>query len=155
MRCYLTDTKSCNLKIVEKSNQIFIAYNYKYKNVGNIIEQTVLPALKILKIEYKIAKEELRTKDFFCKICELIQESRYFLANLTNPNFNVGLELGLALGLNKNIILISSRRAKLPSNLIRQEVLLYSNDKEELKNKIIKLFKKVTEKSQNFDLVFH
>lgn len=143
MRCYLTDTKNCNLKIVKKSNQIFIAYNYKYKNVENIIEQAILPALKVLKIEHKIAKEELRTKDFFCKICELVQGSSYFLANLTNPTFNVGLELGLALGLNKDIILIASKRTKLPSDLIRQEVIFYSSNIEELKNKIIELFKKL------------
>lgn len=141
MRCYLTDIKNCNLKIKEKPNQIFIAYNYKYKSVEKIIEETVIPSLKLLKINHIIAKEELRTKDFFCKICELIQSSKYFLANLTNPTFNVGLELGLALGLNKDIILIASKRTKLPSDLIRQEVIFYSSDTGELKNKLIKLLK--------------
>jgi len=99
MKCYLTGHKICNLKIKEKPNQIFIAYNYKYKNVERTIKEAIIPALDELKIKYKIAKHEIRTKDFFCKICELIQESKYFLANLTNPTFNVGFELGLALGL--------------------------------------------------------
>ena len=40
MRCYLTDTKDCNLKIKEKPDQVFIAYNYKYKNVQKVIEMT-------------------------------------------------------------------------------------------------------------------
>ena len=141
MRCYLTDTKDCNLKVRENPDQIFIAYNYKYKSVQNIIEGAVIPVFKQLNIRPKIAKEELRTKDFFCKICELIQSSRYFLANLTNPTFNVGLELGLALGLNKDIILIASKRTRLPSDLIRQEVIFYSGDVEDLKNKIIRLMK--------------
>ena len=141
MRCYLTDTKDCNLKVKEKPDQIFIAYNYKYKSVQNIIEGAVIPAFKQLKIKPRIAKEELRTKDFFCKICELIQGSKYFLANLTNPTFNVGLELGLALGLNKYIILIASKRTRLPSDLIRQEVIFYTSDTKDLKNKLLKLLK--------------
>lgn len=141
MRCYLTDTKDCGLKIKEKPNHVFIAYNYKYKNVQSIIEDGVIPAFKALKIVHKIAKEEIRTKDFFCKICELIQGSRYFLANLTNPTFNVGLELGLALGLNKDIILIAHKRTRLPSDLIRQEVIFYSKDPEELKDKLEKMLK--------------
>ncbi len=94
MRCYLTGSKSCNLKIKEKTNQIFIAYNYKYKNVEKVINEVVFPTLDQLKIGYKVAKLEISTKDFFCKICELIQSSKYFLANLTNPTFNVGLGFG-------------------------------------------------------------
>jgi hypothetical protein len=141
MRCYLTDTEECNLKISEQPDRVFIAYNYKYKSVQKIIEEAVLPALQELGIEPRIAKEELRTKDFFCKICELIQGSRFFLANLTNPTFNVGLELGLALGLNKIIILIASRKTRLPSDLVRQEVIFYSGDSSDLKNKLVKMIK--------------
>ncbi len=141
MRCYLTDTKECSLKVTERPDQVFVAYNYKYKSVQKVIEEAVIPTFKLLKLEPKIAKEELRTKDFFCKICELIQGSKYFLANLTNPTFNVGLELGLALGLNKDIILIASKRTRLPSDLIRQEVIFYSGDAVDLKDKLIKLLK--------------
>jgi hypothetical protein len=137
MRCYLTGSKACSLKIKENPSQIFIAYNYKYKNVGKVVEEAVFPALKKAGLKYKVARLEIRTKDFFCKICELIQESKYFLANLTNPTFNVGLELGLALGLEKEIILIASRRTKIPSDLIRQEVIFYSKDMEDLKVKVI------------------
>lgn len=143
MKCYLTGHKVCNLKIKEKKNQIFIAYNYKYKNVEKIIEEAIIPALNQLNIKYKIAKLEIRTKDFFCKICELIQESKYFLVNLTNPTFNVGLELGLALGLDKEVILIASKRTKLPSDLVRQEVIFYSKDLEKLKIDFIKCFKNI------------
>jgi hypothetical protein len=141
MKCYLTGNKVCNLNIKEKPDQIFIAYNYKYKNVEKSVEEVIIPALNQLNIEYKIAKLEIRTKDFFCKICELIQQSRLFLANLTNPTFNVGLELGLALGLDKEVILIASTRTKLPSDLIRQEVIFYSKDMDKLKNDFIKCIK--------------
>ena len=143
MKCYLTGHKVCNLDIEEKPDQIFIAYNYKYKNVERTIEEAIIPALNNLKLNYKIAKLEIRTKDFFCKICELIQESKYFLANLTNPTFNVGLELGLALGLDKGIILIASKRTKLPSDLVRQEVIFYNKDMGKLKQDFIKCFKNI------------
>ena len=143
MKCYLTGHKVCNLDIKEKPDQIFIAYNYKYKNVETTIEEAIIPSLNNLKLNYKIAKLEIRTKDFFCKICELIQESKYFLANLTNPTFNVGLELGLALGLDKSIILIASKRTKLPSDLVRQEVIFYNKDMGKLKQDFIKCFKNV------------
>jgi hypothetical protein len=141
MRCYLIGSKTCSLKIKEDPRQIFIAYNYKYKNVEKVIEQAVFPAIKKAGLKYKVARLEIRTKDFFCKICELIQGSRYFLANLTNPTFNVGLELGLALGLEKEIILIVSRRTKIPSDLIRQEVIFYSRDLEDLRDRIIRCIK--------------
>jgi len=133
MRCYLTGSKICTLNVKERANQIFIAYNYKYKNVERVIEKAIIPALKSLNVKHRIAKKELRTKDFFCKICELIQQCRYFLANLTNPTFNVGLELGLALGLNKDVILIASNRTKIPSDLVRQEVIFYGKDLDKLK----------------------
>ncbi len=85
-----------------------------------------------------MAKLEISTKDFFCKICELIQNSKFFLANLTNPTFNVGLELGLALGLEKEIILIASSRTKIPSDLVRQEVIFYTKDIENFKENLTK-----------------
>ncbi len=133
MKCYLTGNKICGLNVKEKSNQVFIAYNYNYKNVERIIEEVIIPALKSMNIKHKIARQEIRTKDFFCKICELIQQSRYFLANLTNPTFNVGLELGLALGLNKEIVLLASKRTKIPSDLVRQEVIFYGRDLDKLR----------------------
>jgi len=143
MRCYLTGYKNCNLKIKEKPDQIFIAYNYKYKNVEKVINEAVFPALCQLGIKYKVAKLEISTKDFFCKICELIQSSKYFLGNITNPTFNVGLELGLALGLEKDIILVASRRTKIPSDLVRQEVIFYSKDIVDFKNRFIECIKKL------------
>jgi len=136
MRCYLTGSKACSLKKKENPSQIFIAYNYKYKNVEKVIEEAIFPALKQIGLKYKVARLEIRTKDFFCKICELIQESKYFLANLTNTTFNVGLEMGLALGLQKEIILIASRRTKVPSDLVRQEVIFYYRDMENLKARV-------------------
>ena len=50
MKCYLTGNKVCNLGIEEKRNQIFIAYNYKYKNVERVIEDIIIPALDELNI---------------------------------------------------------------------------------------------------------
>jgi len=96
-----------------------------------------MPALNELNVKYKIAKLEIRTKDFLCKICELIQQSKYFLTNLTNPTFNIGFELGLVLGLDKEIILIASNRTKLPSDLVRQKVIFYGRDLNELKDDFI------------------
>lgn len=141
MRCYVTGSKTCSLKIEGNSRQIFVAYNYKSKNVEKVIEQAVFPAVRQAGLKYKVARLEVRTKDFFCKICELIQESKYFLANLTNPTFNVGLELGLALGLEKEVILIASRRTRIPSDLVRQEVIFYSKNMEDLQIKLVNCIK--------------
>lgn len=38
MKCYLTGHKIYNLNLNEKSDQIFIDYNYKYKNAEKNIE---------------------------------------------------------------------------------------------------------------------
>jgi hypothetical protein len=141
MKCYITGARTCSLKIKEDPGQIFIAYNYKYKNVERVIEDAVFPALEKAGLKYKVARLEIRNKDFFCKICELIQGSKYFLANLTNPTFNVGLELGLALGLEKEVILIASGRTRIPSDLIRQEVIFYSKNMEDLQARLMSCIK--------------
>ena len=67
----------------------------------------------------------------------------YKVCNLTSPTFNVGLELGLALGLDKEVILIASKRIKLPSDLIRQEVVFYGKDLEKLKSDFIIYFRNI------------
>ena len=141
MKCFITGNKKWSLDIKEKPDEIFIAYNYKYKNVEKTIEEAIIPALKAMNIKPRIAKQEIRNRDFFCKICSLIQQSQYFLANLTNPTFNVGLELGLAFGLDKEVILIASKRTKIPSDLIRQEVIFYDRDMDKLKDNFISCMK--------------
>ncbi len=67
MKCYLTNSKNCHLRLVKKQNQIFIAYNYRYKNVQNVMEKSIIPALKSLGLECKVAKDEIRPKDFFVR----------------------------------------------------------------------------------------
>jgi len=60
------------------------------------------------------------------------------LVNLTTPTLNIGIELGLALVLDKGVVLIASTRTKLPSDLVRQEVIFYGKDLEKLKQDFIK-----------------
>ncbi len=47
----------------------------------------------------------------------------------------------LALGLEKDIILVVSSRTKIPSDLVRQEVIFYAKDIEEFRKKLTKCMK--------------
>ena len=78
------------------------------------------------------------------KIERNIEKSRFIIAKVDSDNLNVYFELGLAMGLDKDVLLISEKGLvlQLPTDLKNWECLTYSKgDYEELKKNIIEYFK--------------
>ena len=67
-----------------------------------------------------------------CKVCQGLQESDCMVANISGFNPNVMLELGMALGLCKEIILLKDSRVmgQEVSDIKGLEYIAYSTDDE-------------------------
>lgn len=101
------------------------------------------PALNNLKVKCIRADNQISSGQLLKKIKENIEESRFVIIKVDSNNLNVYFELGLAMGLNKDVLLISEKDLvlHLPSDLKNWECLTYSKGNYgELENKIIKFF---------------
>lgn len=96
-----------------------------------------------------------RNKHLYDIFVSAIQKSDFFIADVTKTNPNVMLELGVAIQLNKNVLIVTSDELKkLPFDISDFRVSRYKN-KEELKKLIkdeLKIFEKI--RSQNFEKRF-
>lgn len=93
-----------------------------------------------------------RNKQMYEIFVKGIERSDIFIADVTKRNPNVMLELGIAMQLNKNILLLTSdKNDNYPFNIQGIRIETYSSIKDLLKyiNIFIRLFKKIT--SQSFD----
>jgi hypothetical protein len=79
-----------------------------------------LPGWTVLRADREFSKPEI-----WCKICANIQESRAVIADLSGPNANVFLELGLVWGVGRPFILLAQDRKKLPFDTRSFHVIKY------------------------------
>jgi len=142
--CFVVDSPICNRNIVEKDNQVFVAYDYKDKDIKSIVNY-IIPILESHNLKPIIASDKIVNYDFMCKICGLIQESKYILAEISVQNLNVGLELGLAIGFQKKTMLIANKNSKEVGDLKRTDSVRYGDDLIELKNDFEKMLKSILE----------
>ena len=103
----------------------------------------IKPALEKMRIKCIRADNQLTSGQLLEKIEKNIEKSRFVIIKVDSNNLNVYFELGLALGVNKDVILISERDLvmNLPTDLKNWECLTYSKGNyDELMNNIIKFF---------------
>lgn len=101
-------------------------------------------ALKELGINCRRADDYVQPRTLLTQIKNFITQSRFVIAKVDSQNLNVYFELGLAMGLNKDVLLISEENLiiNLPTDLNNWECLTYSKGNyDELKNKIISFYK--------------
>lgn len=103
----------------------------------------ISPALEKLEIKCIRADNQVSSGQLLEKIEKNIEKSRFVIIKVDSNNLNVYFELGLAMGLNKDVLLISQEDLviHLPSDLKNWECLTYSEGNyDQLKNKLIKFF---------------
>lgn len=103
----------------------------------------IKPALERLKIKCIRADNQISSGQLLEKIEKNIEKSRFVIIKVDSNNLNVYFELGVAMGLNKDVLLISEKDLvlHLPSDLKNWECLTYSEGNyDELKDKVIKFF---------------
>jgi hypothetical protein len=99
--------------------------------------------LKIIKKNGLIpimAKDAVKSKALLCKICALIQECKYGLADVSYPTHNIPFELGFLLGLSRNCVILKKKDAPIPSDISGLEYVEYQNTAE-LRTKLSKWIK--------------
>lgn len=127
-----------------KCNEAFVVMRFS-KNDENdhAYEYGIKPALDNLKIKCNRGDDQILSGMILNKVNEAIQANRFIIAKVDETNLNVYYELGLAMGLKKDVLLISEESliVNLPTDLKNWECLTYPNGNyKELKNKIIKFF---------------
>ncbi len=103
----------------------------------------IRPALEKLKIKCIRADNQITSGQLLEKIKKNIEKSRFVIIKVDSNNLNVYFELGLAMGLNKDVLLISQEDLvlHLPTDLRNWECLTYSEGNyDQLKNKVIEFF---------------
>lgn len=89
-------------------------------------------------LEPYYADEAVEGKSVLFKICQKIFLTPFSLFDLSVPNPNVYLELGIALGLNKPIIMITKESSQIPFSLEGHNIIIYTGYSD-LKVKLSKL----------------
>lgn len=101
-------------------------------------------ALKELNIECIKADKKINSSLLLLKVKDCIEKSQLIIVKVDSENLDEYFELGLAMGLDKDVLLISEQSLiiDLPSGLKNWGCLTYcKDDYEELKNKIINYYK--------------
>ena len=110
--CFKTDA-SCPKKIQPHRFKFFIATSFspEYRAITDRFMEKAQAELGVAPEKIFRADVFLSTRDIMCKICQGMQESDCVIANITGLNSNVMVELGMAIGMNKKIVLLKDRRS--------------------------------------------
>lgn len=126
--------------IIFDENKAFIIMRFSNNDENdNAYKYGIKTALKELNIECLRADDNIISGQLLEKVQQSIKKSRFIIVKVDSENLNVYFELGLAMGLGKNVLLISEQDLvlKLPSDLRNWECLTYQRGNYEgLKEKI-------------------
>jgi len=128
IRCPLTGLP-CGKPITIQEKSFFLAEAEKPEEDKKRRMQAVGEAMQD-SYEIRSALDEKGINAFTCKICEMIQTCAYGMADITQRNPNVLLELGMMIALGKPTIILSRRgqeeELKLPSDLSAIEIIPFT-----------------------------
>jgi hypothetical protein len=109
----------------------------------NAYRHGIKPGLELVGIRAERADNVVTSSQILSKIRRYIDRSRFIVAKVDVNNLNVYFELGLAMGSDKSVLLVSERSLvlDLPSDLRNWECLTYSKGNyEELKTGVSDFF---------------
>ena len=137
-KCFKLGIAGCPLNPTERRNKVFVAmpFSDEYKDS---YEYGIKIVLDQTGTEHYKADTEIRNKDIMCKICNELQSCSKVIANISGHNPNVMLELGLAYGLGKDVIVIKDKKTTAISDLGSIEYIEYSHAGE-LQGKLLSIF---------------
>lgn len=128
IRCPLTGLP-CGKLIIIQEKSFFLAEAEKPEEDKKRRMQAVGEAMQD-NYEIRSALDEKGINAFTCKICEMIQTCAYGMADITQRNPNVLLELGMMIALGKPTIILSRKgqeeELKLPSDLSAIEIIPFT-----------------------------
>ena len=137
-KCFKLGIANCPLNPIEKKYKVFVAmpFSDEYKDS---YEYGIKIALNQTGTEHYKADTEISNKDMMCKVCVELQSCGKVIANISGHNPNVMLELGLAYGLGKEVIVIKDKKTITISDLGSIEYIEYAHANE-LQQKLLPIF---------------
>jgi CheY-like chemotaxis protein len=124
-RCFKHNQDGCNISLKIPPRLVFVGIPFSMKRVYSKGIRDVVESFNSMTCWR--ADELRRTGDFTCKICGMIQEAQIAIFDISTQSANVMMELGFALGLGKDIIILKNRKARLPANLGVFEPIEYAS----------------------------
>ncbi|HEX2993190.1 MAG TPA: TIR domain-containing protein, partial [Anaerolineales bacterium] len=142
------DKKGIPNKSVEKVKYYFVGHQLTEENVKDLrmfIENVFLP--KGWKPYY--AEREFGSQPILLKICQKLYFTDIGIFDLSTPNANVYMELGIALAFNKKIIVIARDGISMPPALLGLPVIYYKSYTD-LTQKLEESFDALSREKSNF-----
>jgi hypothetical protein len=104
-------------------------------------EQGICPGLSDVGVQPLRGDDVVESRQILEKITEMIKQSRFVVAKIDEERMNVYYELGLAMGLEKDFLLVSEKGFRAPSDLSNWERLTYNRgDYAQLRKGIAQFF---------------
>lgn len=123
--CYKHNIQACLHNFSFQPNTVFVGMPFA---LNDVYEHAIKPTIERFNLISWRADEARKTLDFGCKICAALQACRFAIMDISKPNSNVGIEIGLAYGYGKKVILLRNKNAsKPPSDLAGIEYALYTD----------------------------
>lgn len=110
-RCFKTGLDSCPINPTYEKNKAFIGMPFANQYTDSY-EYGIKLAVENQGLSIFRADKEISNRDIMCKICKEIQTCGLAIFNISGLNPNVMLELGLALGIGKPVIIIKDTDTK-------------------------------------------
>jgi len=131
--------------ILTEPNLAFVVMRFSENDENdNAYKYGIKQGLESLGMRVERADNKVTSAQLLDKINRYIDKSRFVIAKVDEDNLNVYFELGLAMGANKNVLLVSEQELvlNLPSDLRNWECLTYPKGNfEELKDRVVKYYK--------------
>lgn len=125
-KCFKLNVDGCPVKPFLIGNMVFIGMPFESK-YHDSYEYGIKQALDSCGYIHFKADETIQNIDIMCKVCKHIQSSRLAIFNISGFNPNVMLELGLAYGIGKPVIIIKDIETKTITNLGSIEYIEYEH----------------------------
>jgi hypothetical protein len=130
--------------ILTDPSKAFVVMRFSHNDENdNSYKHGIKPGLEAAGIVVERADNIVSSSQILDKIRKYIDRCRFIVAKVDVNNLNVYFELGLAMGADKDVLLISERELSLnlPSDLRNWNCLTYTKgDYEELKEKVCKFY---------------
>ncbi len=147
LRCFLTGGEGCARNVEDVNRDpftVFLGYQFKSNHYRSaILRDMVINATKEASGDLRAQNVSLRYDPvdqrkgdhISCEICEKIQKSIICIFEVSDQNPNVMMELGMALGVGRKVLLLRHQNGKeIPSDLKGLNRIEYS-DNNDLRNR--------------------
>jgi hypothetical protein len=134
-RCF-KNLEQCPFSVEERQNTAFVSMPFK-RELQDVYISGIKKALEEMGWTCHRADEKFDTPEIICTICKNTQEANLIFADLTGKNPNVFLEVGLAFGLQKYVVLLSQNSEDIPFDAKTFRTIIYdSHELSDLRQKI-------------------